>query len=173
MGGNAANASPAATRAILLAADAELVLGSVRGERTVPAAEFWPSYRKTALAQDELILRIRFPLAGQRRVRFRKVGTRRAQAISKVVMALAWQAGAEGVARGAARAGLGGRHAGACAAHRGRPGRRLADCRDSRSCGGPALRDEIQPIDDVRTADYRREVAAASCIGSSATKEGW
>ena len=100
LGGNAANASPAGdTLPILLAADAELVLGSARGERTVPAAEFWPSYRQTALAPDELILRIRFPLAGQRRVRFRKVGTRRAQAISKVVMALAWQPGTEGTWR--------------------------------------------------------------------------
>ena len=65
----------------------------------MPAAEFWPSYRQTALAPDELILRIRFPLAGQRRIRFRKVGTRRAQAISKVVMALAWQPGTEGTWR--------------------------------------------------------------------------
>ena len=52
LGGNAANASPAGdTLPILLAADAELVLGSARGERIVPAAEFWPSYRQTALAR--------------------------------------------------------------------------------------------------------------------------
>src|SRR6188474_3378216 len=92
LGGNVANASPAGdTLPVLLAADATFVLGSGRGERIVPAAEFWPSYRQTALASDELILRISFPLTGQRRVRFRKVGTRRAQAISKVVMALSWQ----------------------------------------------------------------------------------
>ena len=55
LGGNAANASPAGdTLPLLLATDAELVLGSGRGERTVPAAEFWPSYRQTALATDEL-----------------------------------------------------------------------------------------------------------------------
>jgi hypothetical protein len=65
--------------------------GSERGERDVPAAEFWTGYRQTALAHDELILRIRLPLAAGREMRFRKVGTRRAQAISKVVMAVAWQ----------------------------------------------------------------------------------
>ncbi len=140
LGGNAANASPAGdTLPILLAADAELVLGSGRGERTVPAAEFWPSYRQTALAPDELILRIRFPLAGQRRVRFRKVGTRRAQAISKVVMALAWQPGPGGnVARGAAGARLGGGDAGPRPAHRSGAGRCLSDRRDGRPGGGRA-----------------------------------
>ena len=59
-------------------------------QRTVAAADFWPSYRRTALAPDELLLRIRIPVAGGREVRYRKLGTRRAQAISKVVMALAW-----------------------------------------------------------------------------------
>jgi len=90
IGGNAANASPAGdTSPVLLATDAEFILGSARGERTVAAADFWPAYRRTALAPDELILRIRVPIAQAREVRFRKVGTRRAQSISKVVMALA------------------------------------------------------------------------------------
>ena len=99
LGGNAANASPAGdTLPILLAADAELVLGSARGERIVPATEFWPSYRQTVLAgrADPA-----HPLPAGRSAtgRFRKVGTRRAQAISKVVMALAWQSGADGAWR--------------------------------------------------------------------------
>ena len=72
LGGNAVNASPAGdTLPILLAADAELVVGSARGERTVPAGEFWPAYRRTALAADELLLRIRFPISRERQVRFR------------------------------------------------------------------------------------------------------
>ena len=63
LGGNVANASPAGdTLPVLLAMDAEFVVGSARGERTVPAADFWPSYRQTALAADELILRIRIPV---------------------------------------------------------------------------------------------------------------
>ena len=46
---------------------------------------------ETALAPDELILRVRIPVPGGREVRFRKIGTRRAQAISKVVIAVAWR----------------------------------------------------------------------------------
>jgi len=162
LGGNAANASPAGdTLPLLLATDAELVLGSGRGERVVAAAEFWPSYRQTALAVDELILRIRFPLAGQRRVRFRKVGTRRAQAISKVVMALSWQPAAEGTWR-EVRLALGSVAATPIRAPQteatlegAAPNAETADA------AADALRAEIQPIDDVRsTADYRREVAA-------------
>ena len=49
IGGNALNASPAGdTLPLLLATDAELVLASTAGERSVPAAEFWPAYRQTA-----------------------------------------------------------------------------------------------------------------------------
>src|SRR6188472_3142069 len=92
LGGNVANASPAGdTLPVLLAADASFVLGGPRGERVVAAKDFWVAYRRTALAPDELILRIRIPAPGGREARFRKVGTRRAQAISKVVMAVAWR----------------------------------------------------------------------------------
>ncbi|MEA2610608.1 MAG: xanthine dehydrogenase small subunit, partial [Chloroflexota bacterium] len=94
LGGNVVNASPAGdTIPVLLAADAAFVLGSARGERTVPASEFWPAYRQTVLAPDELLLRIRIPLLAGRTLRFRKVGTRRAQSISKVVVALGWRDG--------------------------------------------------------------------------------
>src|ERR671935_664177 len=90
LGGNIANASPAGdTLPVLLAADAEIVVGSARAQRSIPAASFWPSYRRTALAPDELVIRVRIPVPARRQVRFRKVGTRQAQAISKVVMALA------------------------------------------------------------------------------------
>ena len=92
IGGNIVNASPAGDGLpVLLAMDAVFVCGGPRGERSVPATSFWPAYRRTALAPDELLLRVRLPLIAGRTVRFRKVGTRRAQAISKVVMALAWR----------------------------------------------------------------------------------
>src|SRR5919197_95199 len=97
LGGNIANASPAGdTLPVLLAADAEIVVGSVRAQRPIPAASFWPSYRRTALAPDELVIRVRIPVPARRQVRFRKVGTRQAQPISKVVMALAWRDDAAG-----------------------------------------------------------------------------
>ncbi|MDQ3128826.1 MAG: FAD binding domain-containing protein, partial [Chloroflexota bacterium] len=105
LGGNIANASPAGdTLPVLLALDAEVVVGGARGERTIPVADFWVAYRRTALAPDELILRIRIPVAGGREARFRKIGTRRAQAISKVVLALAWRDGGGSGRGGSGRA---------------------------------------------------------------------
>jgi CO/xanthine dehydrogenase FAD-binding subunit len=175
LGGNAANASPAGdTLPILLATDAELMLGSARGERAVPAAEFWPSYRQTALAPDELILRIRFPLAGQRQVRFRKVGTRRAQAISKVVMALSWQPGSEGTWRDV-RLALGSVAATPVRAPRTEAALEGASpTADAAARAAETLRSEIQPIDDVRsTADYRREVAARVLHRLIRDEGGW
>ncbi len=68
LGGNIANASPAGdTLPVLLAADAVFIIGSERGEREVPADRFWTGYRATALAHDELILRIRIPLTARPR----------------------------------------------------------------------------------------------------------
>jgi CO/xanthine dehydrogenase FAD-binding subunit len=65
--------------------DAAFDLGSLTGERSVGSSDFWTGYRQTALRPDELLLRIRFPVERHRHTRFRKVGTRQAQAISKVV----------------------------------------------------------------------------------------
>ncbi len=75
LGGNIANASPAGDMLpVLLATDAEIVVGSLRGERSIPAASFWTGYRRTALEPDEIVVRIRIPLVEDRHLRFRKVG---------------------------------------------------------------------------------------------------
>ncbi len=163
LGGNIANASPAGdTLPVLLALDAEIVVGGSRGERTIPAEDFWVAYRKTALAPDELILRIRIPVAGGREARFRKVGTRRAQAISKVVLAISWRDDGRSRAWNDARVALGSvadrpiRAPGAEGALEGRP-----PTPETADSAAEALAGEITPIDDVRsTADYRRVVAA-------------
>jgi CO/xanthine dehydrogenase FAD-binding subunit len=164
IGGNIANASPAGdTLPVLLALDAEIVVGGPRGERTIPASDFWVAYRQTALAPDELILRVRIPVAGGREARFRKIGTRRAQAISKVVMALAWRE--DGLI--AARAWSGVRVAlGSVADRPIRAGATeavlegSAPTPETADAAASALAAEIHPIDDVRsTADYRRAVA--------------
>ena len=161
LGGNIVNASPAGdTLPLLLATDAVFEVGGARGERTVAAAAFWPAYRKTALAEDELLLRVRIPLPAGRRMRFRKVGTRRAQAISKVVMALAWRADAG--AWHDVRLALGSvaatpiRAAATEAILEGAPvGEATADL------AAATLAAELNPIDDVRsTAEYRRMVSA-------------
>jgi CO/xanthine dehydrogenase FAD-binding subunit len=91
IGGNIANASPAAdTPPVLLVYDAELEVASSRGARSVPYTAFHTGYKRMDLAADEIITRIRLP-RGRRgwRETFRKVGTRRAQAISKVCLAAA------------------------------------------------------------------------------------
>ena len=162
IGGNAINASPAGdTLPVLLACGAEMVLGSAEGERTVDADDFWPAYRTTARRDDELLIRVRIPLGRDRQVRFQKIGTRRAQAISKVVIALAWRAVTDGDPWTDVRVALGSVAATTVRApvteatlEGARPTRETADA------AAAALVAEIAPIDDVRsTADYRRTVA--------------
>lgn len=175
LGGNAANASPAGdTLPILLAADAELILVSARGERSVGAGAFWPSYRRTALAPDELIARIRFPLPPGRQLRFRKVGTRRAQAISKVVLALAWRPAADG-SWSDVRVALGSVAATPLRAVRTEAaleGKRPTA--DSAERAAATLAEELSPIDDVRsTAEYRRAVAARVLHRLIREEGGW
>ena len=167
LGGNVANASPAGdTLPVLLATDAVFVLGSQRGERDVPAAEFWTAYRRTALAPDELLLRIRIPLATDREVRFRKIGTRRAQSISKVVLAAGWRSDAVAVVpRGAwrdVRVALG---SVAATPIRARATEAVLEGRaptpETADLAAETLAGELSPIEDVRsTAEYRRLVAA-------------
>jgi CO/xanthine dehydrogenase FAD-binding subunit len=88
LGGNIAGGSPAGdTLPIFSAWDAELVLASTRGARVVRFGDFYTGYRQNLLEPDELILRIIIPkpVAGSVQV-FHKVGTRRAQSISKVML---------------------------------------------------------------------------------------
>lgn len=89
LGGNIANASPAADSPPgLFAYDAELELVSARGARWVAFHGFWKGYKKLELREDELIRGIRLPRKKTEWTHFyRKVGTRRAQAISKVCFA--------------------------------------------------------------------------------------
>lgn len=89
LGGNIANASPAGdSLPVLLALDAELVLASSDGQRKVRYSDMHRGYRKTKLRTGELITRVRLPIPRRNMAQvFRKVGTREAQAISKVVIA--------------------------------------------------------------------------------------
>lgn len=162
LGGNVVNASPAGdTLPVLAVLDAELEIGSARGIRKIPFNQFYAGYRKTVLAADELLLAIHLPKQNVSAWQyFRKVGTRQAQAISKVVMALAAQCDA---------------------------GNRIADMRIAFGSVAPTVirapqteallltqtlsesliaqarqsaMAEVRPISDVRsTADYRRLVA--------------
>ena len=88
LGGNAANASPAGdTAPALLVTGGSVLLASLSGTREVPLAKFWTAYRQIAARPDEIIAAFRLPKKGKAIERFRKIGTRRAQAISKVMAA--------------------------------------------------------------------------------------
>ena len=162
LGGNVANASPAAdSPPALLVYDAELELVSPDGVRRVPYASFHRGYRKMDLGTGELIRAIHLPRrpAGRWREVYRKVGTRRAQAISKVCFA-----GALALAGGKVeevRLAFGSvapvplRAARAEAVLRGQP---LAA--ETIAAATAELGREIAPIDDFRsTARYRLQVA--------------
>jgi CO/xanthine dehydrogenase FAD-binding subunit len=150
MGGNIANASPAGdTLPVLAVAEAAVVLRSAAAERRVPFGAFYSGYRQTAMRPDELIVSVEVPRVEGRQW-FRKVGTRAAQAISKVVMA-AVRAPHPRIALGSVAPTV----------------VRVPRTEAVLAAGGPlgeaqaVLMDEIQPIDDLRsTAAYRRRVSA-------------
>ena len=160
IGGNICNASPAGdTLPVLLAVDAVFECASSGGIREVPAREFWTGYRQTALREDELLVRIRFAVDRSRRTRFRKVGTRAAQAISKVVLALSYRDD-DGTWRDV-RVALG--SVAPTTIRAGETEAVLEGTRPGDAVAAEAARvlaREISPIDDVRsTAAYRRQVA--------------
>jgi xanthine dehydrogenase small subunit len=149
LGGNIANGSPAGDSLPALAvADAVLVLASAAGTRRVPFNSFYTGYRKSVLAPEELIAAVEIPNVPGRQW-FRKVGTRAAQAISKVVMAA--------VRHESPRIALGSVAPTVI---------RLPRTEAVLAGGGSieearlGLDSEITPIDDIRsTAEYRRRVA--------------
>jgi CO/xanthine dehydrogenase FAD-binding subunit len=162
LGGNIANASPAAdSLPALLVYEAELELISAAGSRLVPYGDFHTGYKTTLMRQDELIKAIRLPraTAGWRQYS-RKVGTRKAQAISKVCIAAmaevdGWKINNVRVALGSVapvpvrvlktETSLQGQQINS------------ATIESARA----ELMNELKPIDDVRSsADYRLHVAA-------------
>jgi len=87
IGGNIANGSPAGdSLPVLSALDAQVVLRSVDGERRVRFTEYYTGYRQSVRRAEELIIAVEIS-SSEGTQWFRKVGTRAAQAISKVVMA--------------------------------------------------------------------------------------
>lgn len=89
LGGNIVNASPAAdSPPALLVYNAELELASSGGSRLVPYEAFHTGYKTMILRPEEIVARIRLPRPTREwRQSYRKVGTRKAQAISKVCFA--------------------------------------------------------------------------------------
>jgi len=157
VGGNIANASPAAdTPPALLVYDAELELRSMRGVRRVPYAHFHTGYKTMDLAPDEIIARILLPRHRDGwTAAYRKVGTRRAQAISKVCFAAAAQLNGNVVQDvRLAYGSIAPTVVRATATEAVIRGRQLAPSMTAAAVD--ALTAEISPIDDIRsTARYR------------------
>jgi len=89
LGGNIVNASPAAdSPPALLAYDAEIELTSTKSSRWIPYHGFHTGYKEMQIEPNELLTRIRLPRQTSNCLHYyRKVGTRKAQAISKVCLA--------------------------------------------------------------------------------------
>jgi CO/xanthine dehydrogenase FAD-binding subunit len=163
LAGNLASGSPAADGVCALAAlDATLLLRSIRGARRVPVASFYTGYRKNVLAPDELIeaFEIALPPVGAPFV-WRKVGTRQAQAISKVALAgVAILEDGRAKRLGLAMASVAPTVAFLPATRALGLSRVLAEITDTEV--REAVLGEVTPIDDIRsTAAYRRHVAVA------------
>jgi CO/xanthine dehydrogenase FAD-binding subunit len=161
LGGNVANASPAAdSPPALLAYDAEVELVSRSGARWVAYRDFHTGYKQTLMSADELLTRIRLPRPREGARQFsRKVGTRRAQAISKVCFA--GLAEVEGARLGEIRLAYGSVAPTVVRCLRTEEvlrGHLLDDALIG--AAREALSRELMPIDDVRsTARYRLKVA--------------
>ena len=151
--GNIANAPAAADGVpVLMASGAVVVLASTRGQERIPLCDFYLGYKRMRRRPDQLIAAIELPRRTYTFGTFDKVGPRRAQAITKVGVAIArsdagWRVAANSVAPTVTR------------------------CRaveslisgtgplNSPAAFLPALASDISPIDDIRsTADYRRTV---------------
>jgi CO/xanthine dehydrogenase FAD-binding subunit len=169
LGGNIANGSPAGdTLPVLAAAGAGVILRSTRGQRTVPFESFYTGYRASVRQPDELIVAVEFPAIDGRQW-WRKVGTRRAQAISKIMMAgvRPWPERRSRAHKSARSESNGGREVRIAFGSVG-PTVVLARQTAAFLHGGgtlagaqAALAREITPIDDVRsTREYRARVAA-------------
>ena len=88
IGGNVCNASPAAdTLPFLYAFDASVRLKSVDGERSMPVEEFVTGPGTTRLGGDEIVVSVFVPTWDPDVAHFRKVGTRKANALTKVSFA--------------------------------------------------------------------------------------
>jgi CO/xanthine dehydrogenase FAD-binding subunit len=161
LGGNIVNASPAAdSPPALLAYDAELELVSQKGLRRIPYSNFHTGYKQMNLRPGELLRRIRLSRATQKLTHYyRKVGTRKAQAISKTCFAAVGRVADARVVE--VRIALGSvapiplRCVQTESALRNKP----IDA-ESLAAARAALAAEISPIDDLRsTRNYRLKVS--------------
>ncbi|MDT4953531.1 MAG: hypothetical protein QOJ02_1669 [Acidobacteriota bacterium] len=161
LGGNIANASPAGdSPPALLVYDAELELVSASGSRLVPYNGFHTGYKQMLIRPDELIKSIRLPRTGVPwRQYYRKVGTRKAQAISKICFAGIAQLDGDNIKDVRIALGSVAPTPLRCSKTEDVLRNRKPDAA-TLSAAREELSREITPIDDIRsTANYRLQVA--------------
>jgi len=162
LGGNIMNASPVAdSPPALIVYGAELQLISSCGTRSIPYDEFHTGYKKMQIEPGELLHRIRLPRTSPLSRQYcRKVGTRKAQAISKVCLAA--KAEMEDGAIRNIRIALGSVAPTVirCRKTENVLESKVVDAQAIEAARGAILA-EIAPIDDIRsTAAYRQRVTA-------------
>ena len=171
LGGNIVNASPAAdSPPALLVYDAEIELVSTRGSRWLPYQGFHTGYKEMHIEPDELVARIRMPRnTADITHYYRKVGTRKAQAISKVCFAAVGKTDDGQIADTRIAVGSVAPIVLRCVQTENTlRGQKLDDATIQTACD--TLVREISPIDDIRsTAKYRLQVAKNLLVDFLAT----
>jgi CO/xanthine dehydrogenase FAD-binding subunit len=167
LGGNLVNGSPAADSSpALLVYDAKVETISLRAKRRIPYSEFHTGYKQNILAPDELLYAVHIPLRfAHHRQYIRKVGTRRAMAISKVALAATALLESKTIREiriaAASLAPFPTRLYRAEATLLNQPVQSGTTWPETIRAARTALLAEVAPIDDIRsTADYRSRVAA-------------
>jgi len=161
LGGNIVNASPAAdSPPALLAYDAELLLVSKESERTIRYAKFHCGYKEMDIRANELLRAIRLPRTAKPLSQYyRKVGTRKAQAISKVCLAAVARLDDRKISHVRIALGSVAPIPIRCVMTEAALVTRLIDAATI-NVAKEALAAEISPIDDIRsTRDYRLQVS--------------
>ena len=161
LGGNIVNASPAAdSPPALLAYDAEIELVSGDGARWLPYQNFHTGYKQMLIGPSELLARIRIPRNTRGATHYyRKVGTRKAQAISKVCLAALAKLEHDQIADVRIALGSVAPIVVRCVQTEDALRGRKPDAETVQAACATLSR-EISPIDDIRsTADYRLQVA--------------
>lgn len=162
LGGNLVNGSPAADSSpALLVYDAEIEMISVRGTRRIPYRDFHTGYKQNAMTADELMLAVHLPRRFSQHLQYlRKVGTRRAMAISKVALGATALISDRAIQEiRLAAASLAPFPARLYKTETTLAGRSVDEGVIESACR--SLLAEAQPIDDIRsTAEYRKQVGA-------------
>jgi CO/xanthine dehydrogenase FAD-binding subunit len=161
LGGNIVNASPAAdSPPALLVYDAEIEIVSSDGARWLPYQGFHTGYKQMLIRPDELLARIRLPRNTRSATHYyRKVGTRKAQAISKVCLAALAKLEQDQISDVRIALGSVAPVVVRCVQTEDALRGRTPDAETIKSACA-TLSQEISPIDDIRsTADYRLQVS--------------